>query len=432
MNLMKDKIKSHIEQKELSPYFEALNFFAKIKSISDEFPKNYKENNNNPNLGDLKSIEKFIASFEENFNDDKFKNQNELLRKNPQKLFYFFLDELHKIFKRKKDEENNQIVRAIEYDQNMAKNIFENFIKNDESYITENFYGHKKIMKYCYNCQLTQYVYKYQKAFPIDIKSSTGLIDIDNIDNHLSLFENKFEDNLFCSMCSSKQKFDVTLKIIKKPKILIFVILNNHDDAEINIQNYIYNKCYKLICAVVKTKMPDRSFLDYMINSIFSGCKNKNNNEIQILFEDSEKMLEIKENDKTLRKNLKYKPYVLFYKRIKEEINEKEDSIQEELKSEETLFPSFEKQDDKKEYSNKNKIILYFRLEANEKEIFIDTDDNQTFANIVKKIKMKYKWTISMIDENKLFYNNIKINPKKTPKQLGIENKERIQVSSYN
>ena len=48
--------------------------------------------------------------------------------------------------------------------------------------------------------------------------------------------------------------------------------------------------------------------------------------------------------------------------------------------------------------SGKNDITLYFRLEINGKEIFIDTDDNGTFSNIAEQIKIKYVWAILMID----------------------------------
>lgn len=85
---------------------------------------------------------------------------------------------MHQIFKNNKEEENNQIVQAVEYDQQMAKNIFENYMKNDKSYISETFYGQKKIIKYCNNCKLTQYMYKYLKVIPINVQNSKGNLKI--------------------------------------------------------------------------------------------------------------------------------------------------------------------------------------------------------------------------------------------------------------
>ena len=408
--------------KELEPYLEGLNFFSRIKSISTNFSKNFKDYNRNQKLpNDIDSIDGFKKFFIKNLYDDRFGEQNKILKQNPIKIFFFYLDELHQIFKENKEEENNQNIKAVEYDKQMAKNLFEDCLKNDKSYITENFFGQKQIIKYCNNCQLTQYLYKYLKVIPIDLKNSTGLIN--SLEDYLLEYEKKFKENYFCQMCSSQQQFDITLKIVKKPKIIIFIFLNNNENVEVNMNEYIFKKSYKLICAVVNAKPTIRSFLDYMVNSCFSLCKNNNN--FKILYDHSEKMFmfDKKQNYNFLSKDLKYKPYVLFYKRIIEEKKVKEDSMEEEFKSQETLIPQFENQNDKKQ------IVLYFRFEENGKEVYIDTEDNQTFSKIVKMLKKKYQWDDSIFDENKLSYNNKKINPKKTPNELGIKNEEKIMIS---
>lgn len=433
---------SHLEEdiekyndKELEPYLKALIFFAKIKFISKNFARNFKNNNTNPNLPNFKSIVEFINYFIENsiYNKNgKLNNNNqiELLKKNPQKVFIFFLDELHKIFKENKEEdENNQLVNAVEYDKQIANNLFENYMKNDKSYITENFYGKKKIKKYCNNCQLTQYLYKYIKVIPINLRNSKG--QIDNIEDYLDSFEEKFNKNFFCQMCSSKQKLEINLEIVKRSKILIFIIINTHNEVELNIKNSILNDSYELICAVVNNKKSVRSLFDYIISLLNCYCKKKS----KILYNKSEKIFKIERDDFLLEKNIKNsKPYVLFYKRIKEEEKEKDVSKDEHMNSGDNLI-SFNINNEKS-YNNinnindKNDIVLYFRLEINGKEVFIDTDDNKTFSTIVEEIKKKYDWSNSMIDENKLFCNKKKINPKKTPRQLGINNEERIIVST--
>ena len=79
--------------------------------------------------------------------------------------------------------------------------------------------------------------------------------------------------------------------------------------------------------------------------------------------------------------------------------------------------------------NDKNNFLLYFRFKKNGKEIFIDTNENETFSNIVVQIKMKYDWTIQMINDNNLYYNNKKINPKKSPKQLKIPEESRIMIN---
>ena len=162
-------------------------------------------------------------------------------------------------------------------------------------------------------------------------------------------------------------------------------------------------------------------------------------------------------------------PYVLFYKRddnIKEKlndssidkggyddllisINKEDDDNKPDSKqpfnnnsyNQQKVVYSYNNNIKKKYYNNsinynnnmhnskdKKEITLYFRMKNNGKEIFIDTDDCQTFSDIVVQIIEKYKWAVHIIDENKLFFNNKNIDCRKTPKQLGILNESRIIV----
>ena len=61
-------------------------------------------------------------------------------------------------------------------------------------------------------------------------------------------------------------------------------------------------------------------------------------------------------------------------------------------------------------------------------KIFIDTNENKTFTNIIVQIKMKYDWAIEMINDNNLYYNKKKINPTKTRKQLKIPKESRLMI----
>ena len=208
------------------PYLEALSFFIKIDVISNNFVQKYDKNNCNPNIEeDIKTFEAFINYFKENnFDDvdDQRKEQKKLLIKNPKRIYYFFLDELHKIFKDNNEEGG---CNAVEYDNQKAKKIFRDFMQNDKSYISNLFYGEKKIEKICKNCNLRNYIYKYLRAIPLDVEKIKGRCKLEDLINSI---ERQHERELFCTMCSSKQNFNVKIKITKKPKILIIVILKFH------------------------------------------------------------------------------------------------------------------------------------------------------------------------------------------------------------
>ena len=124
----------------IDPYIESLNFFTKLPEISKEFKNKYKENNRNPNLpSEFNSIDEFIQYFLENnilkneggadFEEKEKENEKNKFEENPQKIFDFLLQELHKIFKiNSNEEDNNQRERAPEYDQNKAQIAFNEFV----------------------------------------------------------------------------------------------------------------------------------------------------------------------------------------------------------------------------------------------------------------------------------------------------------------
>ena len=533
------------------PYLEALSYFNSIKEISNNFVQKYKNNNHNPNLPfEFNSFKDFIDYFKNlnfyNINNQIENQKKELLVKNPIKIYYDFLDELHKLFKNNIIEKN---YNANEYDCQKAKQIFKDFAKNDKSYISDLFFGEKRIEKKCKNCNLTNYIYNYLKIIPLNVGTIKGKCNLENLINSIQ----KCQDNkLFCDMCSSVQNCEIKIKITKKPKILIILIFNLNHRIIIKIPKYLFKKSYKLNCAEFNN---DRGKLD---NSIFSclckSCSKNKKNDYKIAYYENSKY---NNNDLSESNMLNdNSPYVLFYKRI----NDKEDDVEDSLcdNNSKKIISSERFLDDNKLENNnnmpnnevininnnfinnninenfnfnnnmnnnnnmnvmnnnnmnimnnnnmnfmnnnnmnfmnnnnmnfinnnninfinnnnmnvmnnnnmnfinnnmnvmnnntnnninnnmnnninnnlidnnsendKNDFILYFRFKKNGKEIFIETNENETFSKIVVKIKINYEWAIEMIDDNNLYYNKEKINPKKTPKQLNIPTESRIMI----
>ena len=238
----------------IDPYLESLTFFTKVPEISKEFSSKYKENNKNPNLPDeFDSIDEFIQYFidlsilgNKNADDNSEFEEKEKIsfEKNPEKIFSFLLEELHKIFKKNSDEEDN--IKAPEYDKNKAYKVFNDFIQNDNSIISDLFFGEKLIQKYCNNCQLERYLYKYLEIISLNLNSQNHDINID-LEKILTKIEEKFEKNDFCPICSSTQKTRIKIKITKRPKILIIIIKNPQKDFRINFPQFIYKNRFKII-----------------------------------------------------------------------------------------------------------------------------------------------------------------------------------------
>ena len=79
--------------------------------------------------------------------------------------------------------------------------------------------------------------------------------------------------------------------------------------------------------------------------------------------------------------------------------------------------------------NDNNKIILYFQFKFKGKGLYIDTNNNIPFFKIVNQLEEKYKDEFDLkIDLNKLYFNDKKIDPKKTPKEYNIPYEEYIIV----
>ena len=300
-------------EKNIKPYLEALSIFTKIKKVKENFSKINKKNNNLSYNFD--SLEDFINYFKQNIliqkGDDpqRIKEKN-YLQKSPEKIFYFFLDELHKLFKMNNSEEekeDNNKIKTIEYDREKVHQSFNKFYKKDRSVISDLFFGKKLIIKTCKKCNMTEYNCKYIKAIPLNlINIISEEIELENI---FSGLEKNFEKEDLCQICSSKQKFNVQIKIEKKPEILIFVITNSQKVKKVNFQDYIYKDLYKLISVIIDGKP---SFL---------GDK-----KYKILYDDSTGILsDYNKKNVIIKENIPEGiPYVLFYKRIKEDSDEED------------------------------------------------------------------------------------------------------------
>ena len=430
-----DEKKTHQDKKldkNIKSYLEALSIFTKIDKISENFSKIYDERNKNNILTEnFDSLESFIKYFKQNNIKEK-KN----FSKTPENIFNLFLDELHKLFKMnslKEEEEEKEIGKnkEIDFDKDIAHQSFNKFYKKDRSIIRDLFFGVKLIKKTCKFCGITEYNYKYLKVVPLNVEQITSEIEAEaEAEDIISSLEKSFEKEFLCQICSIKQKFDIEMKVIKEPKILIIIIKNC--EKEIKIKNCIkvHKKKYNLISAFI---ISNPGILDYIFK-----CGKKQS---KILFDESSNIFKEKIPEGI--------PYILFYKIIEDDQNENDYSRDNDLNSGRSITTDHNKtknqyniNSDRFKFTNlegennfnsnqifmdKKEICLYFTFE-NHKQLYLDIDNCETFYNIIGQLIQKYNLSENDINEQKIYFKGKNIDCQKCPRELGMKDGTDIQV----
>jgi hypothetical protein len=436
------------DNEKILPYIEALSFFEHINEISYKFPRDNKYK--------LNSFKDFIENFKKNIIIEKkdihsLKQEKNYIQANPQKIFYFFLDELHNLYKDNK--EDNKSIKAIEYDKDKAIQYFKDFCQKDKSIISELFFGTKLIIKNCRGCNMTQYDCRYLKVIPLDIRNTSGELHLEKLYESIMMKDNR---NLFCQMCSEAKEFNIKIIPKSKSKYLIFIICYHNPKARVNIPQGIFNNSYRLISAEIEYNKKS------MCKSLFN-CSN------------SKKKYKFFFNSFNYKELHQGSPYVLFYerdpnylveKKYENYINNNEFDLNPTQNDKTDICINYEKNynnpqfglnnknqlvsksnnasnsfinnfnlDDNQPDTNSNdkltgdinKITLIFRFE-NEKEYCVETEDCNTFKNIIALLIDQYKLDQNDINENEIYYCNKKIKYNETPKDVGIEEKAYIYI----
>lgn len=415
------------EKYDINPYLESFSFFKDNAQLKQKFLNLNSSVQNDKLTEDFYSnyIQEFIHNIKLNIIESSEKDkQINIFQTKPKIIFDCLLNELHKIFGGKEIYATK--IKSKELNKENANNIFKKFKENDKSYISDNFFGVKLIEKKCNECNMTQYTYKYLKTIPIkvsDIKDDTIL----DIEKYLKKIQRKFPSEDFCTMCSSKRKLNVRIKIVNFPKILILVFSGK---AKFKIKNTIKHGEYELIAAEIKNK---NNFID-IIN--YFGLNYKNYQYVN------------KETNKEIEDSLEEEiPVVLFYKRREQMIldddsgNSSKDSFCTSDKSTENndtqdieINNNHKKSSPKiKEKNNniktKKNINLIFKLSKSEKEYNIKVSNCHSFSKITEDLKKQYKdFDKNKIDLNKIMFNNKQISMNKNPVDYNMKEGNKIMI----
>ena len=245
----------------------------------------------------------------------------------------------------------------------------------------------------------------------------------------------KFEKDSFCTICSENQIHEIKIEIIKFPKIII-LIFPQTQKAQFKIKKKLIKQKYKLIGAKIKTKSGE-SFI-----SDFFKCGSKNNK-----FKDEVLLDKIISHD--FSDDI---PLVLFYEKNGRNcaVEDKQDSFfrevividkQDDIISKNNLITNNSGQSSNDDLNEKGKIkgddnevkknkpiILYFNIENTEgKGMYLDTFESKTFKEIIKDLKKKYLLDIKFIG-NEIYFNEARIDQKKTPKDYKIPSRSTIII----
>ena len=327
---------------------------------------------------------------------------------------------------------NNNINNQI-FDQRNEKNQYELFKKDyyakNNSIIQKIFYGEQESLSHCFTCNVTTYNFNIFNflIFPLEKvrlylinKNKNGFANV-TLENCFEQYISKEimsgSNQMYCNYCHNYSDYSMNNIIYKHPEVLVIILYRGKAlefDVEFDYPNFIqinnfinlenndnYNNSdiieYELISVI--THLGESSMSGHFI----AYCKSPVDNN-WYLYNDAivTKCNNLNRNNNS---NLKSIPYVLFY-----QITKKNNSNN-------LLFSSD---------SKINNIVLYFNF-PNEKELFLEVDENIIFNDALKSLSQKNGLgEINSICFNRK--NNKKIEGSKSIKENNLMNGDHIII----
>jgi len=254
---------------------------SKIKSLTDHYSDKTYKNNKYP-LSKLfykmtqsnTETKDILREFERIINQLKVK---EKILNSSNKLLNFLLYGLHMESKYKNGEENNMINSysndKLEYFEK-EKEAYDYFQSknNNMTYIQKQFFGIKKINKFCEVCEMNLIAYNHFKFFPLDLRN----VDRDTtLKSIIESIYREFKKEMYCKYCKKKKELILNIEIKKLPKYLIFLLYNyKNNDLEIEFIDDDLGDNYNLKCFIIKKEKSKLKKLSKLFK-----CKNIDNKE---------------------------------------------------------------------------------------------------------------------------------------------------------
>ena len=347
-----------------------------------------KEISQNPNsklsrsFGDLMR-NLYTKEHKKSFAPKEFKkligNMNPLFRginaNDSKDLILFLYEKIH--------EELNVLNNYNNTEQNIPNDLLQfrqSYYSSNSSIIEKTFYSEQITIYQCETCknETTNYGIQNILIFPLEKirinlarKFPKGYICVNLEDCFKELCQPEYmrgENKMYCNNCQNQSDAKYFTKMNNCPEVMTIVLnrgKGNEFDVEfdfplnINIKNYVYlkNQCteYDLIAVLVHTGGSDMS------GHFFAFCKSNINGK-WYLYNDSI----VSECNSDFNNQIKNTglPYVLFYQR--------------------TDYLNNSKNND-----SNDRILLYFKT-YDGKEVYLDTNKNELFSNVIMSLAQKY------------------------------------------
>ena len=306
-------------QNNIGLWEEIFMILSQITKLSDYY-SNEKFNNDNLPLSKLfykilllhSEKKDIILQFERIIEE---KSNNPEILNSFTKLINFLLSGLHiesKIEKKKEEEKkNNSNLNGFSENVDEALNIFNENKKGDD-FIQKNFFGIKKITKFCKECEHQLYLYNHFKYASLDLINITGRVNITPLFN--AIFK-EFDKNMFCISCKKNTTHKIKIEIDTMPKYLIILLYNHQEGIEIKFLDEEFEENYYLLSFIIKKEKST-------LNKLFQAfkCNKSNNKEYESFWTDNDKIFSINNNGRKYheKEEIPENPYMIIYKEKKE------------------------------------------------------------------------------------------------------------------
>ena len=441
-----------------------LQCFSNIDILTDFFLRNKNQLNNSDKYDLGSEYLKLILNLWNKKNEKKFYEPHDFKKKIGEKnplfsgvaandskdLILFILETLHKELNRLKDANKNNNNDENGFYGQMSNQTNEkeehykfrmDYYSINDSIISQLFYGEQESFSYCYNCQRNIYSFNIfnQLIFPLEKVRQylmnnnmymNGYVTLkDCFDHYKSIEVMSGPNQMYCNLCKVTSDFSMSNIIFKHPEVFIIIlnrgkglqyqvpfkypksfILNDYINMNNNNYNYKNNEIIEYELISVITHIGESSMSGHFI----ACCKSpvdqnwyNYNDAIVTKCADPLNILGVNSSNSI--------PYVLFY-----QIKNKDPK-----KFNYNINPV---NNEKIENYGGELLTLYFHFKDNKKELYLDdVKDNLTFEEVINILQLKSDFNFSQ----KYIYkrgNGKKIDLKKTIKENGIKNEEKIII----
>ena len=243
--------------------------------------------------------------------------------RNPNDLLIFILCTLHK-------ELNKQKTKYISSPDptnksEVLKEGLNDFMKSNQSKISDNFHWFELKSKFCSGCKLKYYSFNNFETLDLDIlgtfqKNSYAPISILSCLN----YQSQKSQNIFCQKCQKYTQFDINTKIYSSPINFIFTLNRGYPDQNQNLLNIKFMVEEKIdIGQYLENKKAFTKFeligiVSYYMQEKKYVCFGKSPADKKWYLYNDEKVMDTNNNEVINRNNnMEYIPCILLYQFMK-------------------------------------------------------------------------------------------------------------------